>query len=145
MSCRYSLKVAHLRHIYDCYGTQVLNTEFVRIVVIILYTELCVVFYQSVTSLWNALCRLICLMAAMLLYIIQKVGLLVRMKDIIQRPIAAGPYIIWPVFLDQTSFHCLYFCIMRDEVIGEWRKLHNEKLNDLYTSPSIGGLSNREE
>jgi hypothetical protein len=25
----------------------------------------------------------------------------------------------------------------RDEVTGEWRKLHNEKLNDLYSSPSI--------
>jgi hypothetical protein len=25
----------------------------------------------------------------------------------------------------------------RDEVAGEWRKLHNEKLNDLYSSPSI--------
>jgi len=24
-----------------------------------------------------------------------------------------------------------------DEVIGEWRKLHNEKLNDLYTLPNI--------
>jgi len=23
----------------------------------------------------------------------------------------------------------------RDEVTGEWRKLHNEGLNDLYTSP----------
>jgi len=24
-----------------------------------------------------------------------------------------------------------------DEVIREWRKLHNEKLNDLYSSPNI--------
>jgi hypothetical protein len=25
----------------------------------------------------------------------------------------------------------------RDEVTGEWRKLHNEKLHNLYTSPNI--------
>jgi hypothetical protein len=26
---------------------------------------------------------------------------------------------------------------MRDEVTGEWKKLSNEELNDLYCSPSI--------
>jgi hypothetical protein len=31
----------------------------------------------------------------------------------------------------------------RDEVKGEWRKLHNEKLRDLYSLPSIIELSSR--
>ena len=25
----------------------------------------------------------------------------------------------------------------RDEVTGEWRKLHNKELNDLYSSPNV--------
>jgi hypothetical protein len=29
----------------------------------------------------------------------------------------------------------------RDEVTGEWRKLHNKELHDLYSSPSIIRIS----
>jgi hypothetical protein len=29
------------------------------------------------------------------------------------------------------------FGFKRDEVTGEWRKLHNEELNDLYSLPNI--------
>jgi len=33
----------------------------------------------------------------------------------------------------------------RDEVTGEWRKLHNEGLNDLYSSPNIARVIKSEE
>jgi hypothetical protein len=33
----------------------------------------------------------------------------------------------------------------REEVTGEWRKLHNEELHALYSSPSIVGVINQEE
>jgi len=33
----------------------------------------------------------------------------------------------------------------RDEITSEWRKLPNEELNDLYSSPNIFRASNQEE
>jgi hypothetical protein len=37
------------------------------------------------------------------------------------------------------------FGAKRDEVTGEWRKLHNEQLYDLYSSPNITRTINEEE
>jgi len=37
------------------------------------------------------------------------------------------------------------FGLNRDELTGEWRKLHNEELNDLYFSHNIIRGSYREE
>jgi hypothetical protein len=36
-----------------------------------------------------------------------------------------------------TSSKICIHLLKRDEVTGEWRKLHNKELHDLYSSPSI--------
>jgi hypothetical protein len=41
----------------------------------------------------------------------------------------------WGVF--ENSVLRRIFGLKRDEVTGEWRKLHNEDLHNLYSSPSI--------
>jgi hypothetical protein len=40
-------------------------------------------------------------------------------------------------FTQHTSLFSRIFGSKRDEVTGEWRKLHNEELHDFYCSPSI--------
>ena len=42
---------------------------------------------------------------------------------------------VWRVFENRVLGRM--FGPKRDEVTGEWRKLHNEELNVLYFSPSI--------
>jgi hypothetical protein len=37
----------------------------------------------------------------------------------------------------ENSVVRILFGPKRDEVTAEWRKLHNEELNDLYPSPNI--------
>jgi hypothetical protein len=44
---------------------------------------------------------------------------------------------IWSLTLFENRVLRRIFGPKRDEVAGEWRKLHNEELNDLYPSPSI--------
>jgi hypothetical protein len=40
---------------------------------------------------------------------------------------------------ETAPFFCVHPVIgpKRDEITGEWRKLQNEELNDLYSSPTI--------
>jgi len=42
----------------------------------------------------------------------------------------------WPRVFENRVLRRI-FRPKRDEVTGEWRKLHNEDLNNLYCSPSI--------
>jgi hypothetical protein len=42
---------------------------------------------------------------------------------------------IWRTY--NTYFCGIIYGDKREEVTGEWRKLHNEKLNDLYSLPNI--------
>jgi hypothetical protein len=46
-------------------------------------------------------------------------------------------YDIWELRVSENSALRRLFGPKRDEVTGGWRKLHNEELHNLYSSPSI--------
>jgi hypothetical protein len=66
-------------------------------------------------------------------------------KKIIIVPVVLYGCKIWPLTLrDEHRLRRFenrvlrrIFGPKRDEVTGEWRKLHNKELHDLYSSPSI--------
>jgi hypothetical protein len=50
-------------------------------------------------------------------------------------PLKYATFFSWPkveYFLDRVVFGP-----KRDEMMGDWRKLHNEELHNLYSSPNI--------
>ena len=47
------------------------------------------------------------------------------------------PFILYLIMAQMNMVLRRIFGPRRDEVTGEWRRLHNEALNDLYSSPNI--------
>jgi hypothetical protein len=66
-------------------------------------------------------------------------------RSFVLRPVVLYGCETWPLTLREEHRLRVFenrvlrriFGPKRDEVTGEWRKLHNEELHDLYPSPSI--------
>jgi hypothetical protein len=72
-------------------------------------------------------------------------NLKIKIYGIIMLPVVLYGCEIWSLILREERRLRVFenrvlrrvFGLRRDEVTGEWRKLHNEELNDLYSLPNI--------
>jgi hypothetical protein len=71
-------------------------------------------------------------------------NLKIRIYKTIILPVALYGYETWSLTREEHRLRVFgnrvlrrIFGPKRDEVTGEWGKLHNEKLHDLYSSPSV--------
>jgi hypothetical protein len=65
-------------------------------------------------------------------------NLKIRIYKTIILPVVLYGCETWFLTLREEHRLRMIFGPKRDEVTGEWRKLHNEELHDLYSSPSTG-------
>jgi hypothetical protein len=61
----------------------------------------------------------------------------IRIYKSIILPVVLYGYETWSLTLREEHSLTKIFGPKRDEVTGGWRKLHNEELHNLYSSPSI--------
>jgi len=76
-----------------------------------------------------------------------------KQRSMLQPHMQTGPvtlvfstHLFWCEHLHQVNLILLLFIFWpKDDVKGEWKRLHNEKLRDLYSSSNIIRISNQEE
>jgi hypothetical protein len=64
-------------------------------------------------------------------------NLKIKIQRTITLPVVLYGCEIWSLTLRENRVLRRIFGPKRDEVTGQWRKFHNEELNDLYSSPDI--------
>jgi hypothetical protein len=61
----------------------------------------------------------------------------IRIAKLLILPVVLYGCETWPLILRENGVLRRIFGLKRDEVTGGWKKLHNEELHNLCTSPNI--------